>query len=106
MRNTEVYDGISSDDNADDDVTNWRSHWNIGISQQSQFKNKNRYLYYCSQGNYNITDEPGPPDDQVYAYSFQYYPFDGMFDKMATSRSDIPDVGYTQNPAVPISIPY
>ena len=42
MRNTEVYDGISSDDNADDDVTNWRSHWNIGISQQSQFKNGNR----------------------------------------------------------------
>ncbi len=39
MRNTEVYDGISSDDNADDDVTKWRSHWNIGISQQSQFKN-------------------------------------------------------------------
>jgi len=96
MRNTEVYDGISSDDNADDDVTNWRSHWNIGISQQSQFKNGNRYLYFCSQGNYNITDQLGPPDDQVYAYSFPYYPFDGMFDKMATSRSDIPDVGYTQ----------
>ncbi len=53
-------------------------------------------MYYCAQGNYNITSSPGPPDDQVYAYSFPYYPFDGMSDKMATSRSDIPDVGYTQ----------
>jgi hypothetical protein len=95
MRNTEVYDGISSDDNTDDDVTNWRSHWNIGISQQSQFKNENRCLYYCAQGNYNITSEPGPPDEQVYEYSFPYYPFD-LVDKMATSRSDIPDVEYAQ----------
>jgi hypothetical protein len=52
-------------------------------------------LYYYAQGNYNITSEPGPPDDQVYAYSFPYFLFD-LFDKMATSRSDIPDVGYTQ----------
>ncbi len=31
MRNTEVDYAISSDDNADDDVTNWRSHWNVRI---------------------------------------------------------------------------
>ena len=95
MRNTEIYDGTSSDSNADDDVSNWRSHWNIGISHQSQFGEGNRFLYYCSQGNFNITEKD--IEGEAYGYSYPYYPFDDVgIESKATSRSDIPDVGYVK----------
>ncbi len=44
MRNTEICDGVSDDSNSDADVSNWRSHWNNGISHQSQFNDGNRYF--------------------------------------------------------------
>ncbi len=95
MRNTEVYDGTSSDSNADDDVSNWRSHWNIGISHQSQFWEGNRFSYYCSHGNFNITERV--IEGEAYGYSYPYYPFDDVgIESKATSRSDIPDVGYVK----------
>ncbi len=101
MRNTEIYDGILSDDKSDEDITNWRSHWNIGISQQTQYDDGNRYAYFCSQGNFNITEQNPPVSEQTtYGYASPYYQFSGLFDKMATSRSDVPDIGYVQMWAV------
>jgi hypothetical protein len=95
MRTTEVYDGTSSDSNADDDVSNWRSHWNIGISHQSQFGEGNRSLHYCSQGSFNITEKD--IEREAYGDSYPYHPFnDVLIESIATSQSDIPDVGYVE----------
>jgi hypothetical protein len=86
---------MSSDSNADDDVSNWRSHWNITISHPSQFGEGNRFFYYCSQGNFDITGKD--IEGESYGYSYPYYPFgDVGIESMATSRSDIPDVGYVK----------
>ena len=95
MRNTEVYDGYYTD-KEETDVENWRSHWNIGISHQSQYKDGNRYLYYCSQGNFNVLETVNDDEDSTdYGYACPYHPFADELPYMATSRSDIPDVGYT-----------
>jgi hypothetical protein len=95
MKNAEIHDGTSSDSNADDDVANWRSHWNIGISHQSQFGEGKRFLYYCSQGNFNITEKD--IEREAYGYSCPYYPFDDVgIESKATRRSDIPDAGYVK----------
>ena len=44
MRNTEKYDGILKS-NYHTDVENWRSHWDIGFSDQSGQDNT-KFMYY------------------------------------------------------------
>ena len=100
MRNTEKYDGVRTE-NEDSDINNWRSHFDIGFSHQTRTtsnatdQSASRHMYYCSQGNYNLTssDSSNPTD---YAFARPYFPYSNKVDSMATSRSDIPDVGYLQ----------
>ena len=100
MRNTERYDG-SRLTNEDADIGNWRSHFDIGFSHQtrtaghSSDESASREMYYCSQGNFNLT-ESNPTNPTAYAYSRPYFPYADQVDDLATSRSDIPDVGYLQ----------
>ena len=102
MRNTEKYDGILKT-NEDSDIGNWRSHWDIGFSDQSGHDNS-KYMYYCSHGNFYVTQifppSPAYQNFTKYANAFPYHPYkdkiksaDGV---LSTSRSDIPNLGYTQ----------
>lgn len=101
MRNTEKYDGTYEDkDDQDGDIDNWRSHWDIGFSHHSDFGQHGgtRPLYYCGQGNFDLTKsvQPDKGDTSQYGYSFPYHPYESEIDVLSTSRSDIPDIGYTQ----------
>ena len=102
MRNTEKYDGALND-NEDSDIGNWRSHFDIGTSQQSSPVNDeaSRWYYYISQGNFNLASQalPSETDDpkaEAYGYAYPYHPFPDKCPIRATSRSDIPDIGYTR----------
>lgn len=61
MKNTEKYDG-SLNDNEDSDIGNWRSHFDIGTSQQSipSDNDSTRWYYYIGQGNFNLTSSALP----------------------------------------------
>ena len=102
MRNTEKYDGNFTD-NEDSDIDNWRSHFDIGTSQQSSPTNDDasKWFYYIGQGNFNLASGSLPtgdndPKSEAYAYAYPYHPFPDKCPIRATSRSDIPDVGYTR----------
>lgn len=50
MRNTEKYDGVLKTDQ-DNDVENWRSHWDIGFSDHGSNGNS-KFMYYGAHGNF------------------------------------------------------
>ena len=102
LRNTERYDGTATDpDTQDADIDNWRSHFDIGMSHHSYPSNvdvlleQSRFLYYCAQGNFPVTGED-VQHSTPYGYSNPYHPYADKIDVHCSSRSDIPDVGYTQ----------
>ena len=98
MRNTEKYDGVLKTDE-DSDIENWRSHWDIGFSDHSGQDNS-KYMYYCAHGNFCLPQvfPPSPAYSNYthYANSYPYFPYADKVDVMSTSRSDIPNLGYTQ----------
>ena len=98
MRNTEKYDG-SFKTNEDSDIENWRSHWDIGFSDQSGQDNT-KWMYYCAHGNYNLPQvflpSPAYSNYTDYAGAYPYFPFPNKVDVLSTSRSDIPNLGYTE----------
>ena len=99
MRNTEKYDGVSND--PDTDIENWRSHWDIGFSRcAGGNRSATKEMYFCAHGNFNlpivVAGQAPPTIETQYAHSWPYHPFEDKFETMSTSRSDIPDVGYTQ----------
>ena len=100
MRNTEKYDGTLKT-NEDSDIENWRSHWDIGFSDQSGQDNS-KWMYYCGHGNFNLPQVFLPPAIQAYsnytqyAGSYPYFPYADKVDVLSTSRSDIPNLGYTE----------
>ena len=104
MRNTEKYDGTLKT-GQDDDIENWRSHWDIGFSDHSAQDNS-KYMYYCSHGNFYVTQNIIPPgtgayqNSTHYANSYPYFPYNDKIQAgggvLSTSRSDIPNLGYTQ----------
>eukprot|EP00750_Incisomonas_marina_P022632 INCI4988.14.p1 GENE.INCI4988.14~~INCI4988.14.p1 ORF type:complete len:683 (+),score=112.28 INCI4988.14:1219-3267(+) len=99
MRNTEKYDGVSND--PDTDVENWRSHWDIGFSRQSG-QDGTKFMYYCAHGNFYLVSWFPPADSGAYrnwtqySNSFPYFPYKSKVDCLSTSRSEVPNVGYTQ----------
>ena len=98
MRNTEKYDGILKS-NYHTDVENWRSHWDIGFSDHSGQDNT-KFMYYCAHGNYNLMQffpaSPAYNNYTQYANSYPYFPYADKVDVLSTTRSDIPNKGYTQ----------
>ena len=98
MRNTEKYDGTLKS-NYHTDVENWRSHWDIGFSDHSGQDNT-KFMYYCAHGHFNLMQFfPGAPaytNYTQYANSYPYFPYADKVDVMSTTRSDIPNLGYTQ----------
>ena len=101
MRNTEKYDGTYTDkDSQDTDTDNWRSHWDVGFSHQSMFGmyNSTRSLYYCGQGNFDLSQsvQADKGNTSQYGYAFPYHPYESEIDVLSSTRSDFPDIGYTQ----------
>ena len=98
MRNTEKYDGILKS-NYHTDVENWRSHWDIGFSDQGGQDNT-KFMYYCAHGNFNLMQffpaSPAYNNYTQYANSYPYFPYTDKVDVLSTTRSDIPNLGYTQ----------
>ena len=97
MRNTEKYDGVLKD--GADDIENWRSHWDIGFSDHGGH-GKTKHMYYAAHGNFYL-DRFFPPAPAFqnwtqYSNSFPYFPYKSEVDVLSTSRSEVPNVGYTQ----------
>ena len=99
MRNTEKYDGVCNDPDAD--VENWRSHWDIGFSRQSG-QDGTKVMYYAAHGNFYLVswfppEGAGPYRNWTqYSNSFPYFPYKSKVDCLSTSRSEVPNVGCTQ----------
>ena len=98
MRNTEKYDGVFKT-NEDSDVENWRSHWDIGFSDHGSNGNS-KFMYYAGHGNFCLPQFfPGGDaynNYTQYANSYPYFPYADKVDVLSTSRSDIPNKGYTE----------
>ena len=60
-------------------------------------------MYYCGHGNFNLPQAFLPPAVGAYsnyytqyAGSYPYFPYADKVDVLSTSRSDIPNLGYTE----------
>ena len=102
MQNNERYDGTWTD-NLDQDLMNWRVHFDIGMSYQAPpTDNNTEEMYHMGQGDadltYNTQDNQDDFKDAQYIGSLPYFPFDDQDPDviLSTSRSDIADVGYAQ----------
>lgn len=104
----EKYDGIYSDGdpNQENDIDNFRFHLDVGESQQGvEHDTETEYMYYMSQGNVDVVNDPSAEaelDPTHYGYSWPFFPFKSAisesYDKAwSSNRSDIVDVGYVQN---------
>ena len=97
MRNTEKYDGVLKENEASD-IENWRSHWDIGFSDHSGQDNT-KYMYYDAHGNFYLVrffPQGAYANWTQYANANPYFPYKDKVDVMSTSRSDVPNIGYTQ----------
>ena len=102
MQNMERYDGDWTE-NLDQDIMNWRVHFDIGMSRQAPATNNDtEQMYHMGQGDcdFAFNDEDNPDDfkDMQYVGSTPYFPFKEDDDDviLSTSRSDIADLGYAQ----------
>ena len=102
MQNMERYDGDWTK-NLDQDIMNWRVHFDIGMSRHAPATNNDtEQMYHIGQGNCNLdANDVNNPDEffnMEYAGSTPYFPFYDAGDDsgviLSTSGSDIADIGY------------
>ena len=81
--------------------SNWRSHWDIGFSRQSG-QHGTKFMYYAAHGNFYLVRYFPPAGSGAYrnwtqySNSYPYFPYKDKVDCFSTSRSEVPNVGYTQ----------